>query len=302
MQARTVEDTEISRSGEFERLLADIGYSTIETSTLELKENVPSAKELASLMSAFANTDGGIIIIGVTDNFRIVGVPEGVPLENLYQEACSSLRPRPLMNYRFVDIAGKQIFIITIQKYPAPILTEDQRYYVRKGNQTSLAEEDLIDALSESVPAFKTNILNSLGEEPHAEKSGEIGDASLSQNVDFGPHNIFSGPIGDVAGRDIYKSVHETIMLKSNLDLNELLKDTIERTRNDLTTQRKERLQQARITFIVALIVLVLAIILVFIGVILIFTNKIQAGVVSSVASIVSGIVSSLALAFNTQF
>ncbi len=301
MLSQSVEDTDTLSGDELERLLAEIGYRYVETSSLEIKENVPSAKELARLMAAFANADGGIIIIGMTDNFRIVGVPDDTPLEGLYQEAISSLSPHPLMNYRFADIRGAQIFIITVQKYPVPILTKDQRYYVRKGNKTSLAEEDLIDALSESVPSFKTNILNSLEEEPHAEKSEDIGGASLSQSVVLGSENIFSGSIDEIAGGNINRVVHETIMLKPQLDLNELLKDTIERTRDDLTTQRRERLQQARITFIVALIVLVLAIILVFIGVILIFTNKIQAGVVSSVASIVSGIVSGLALTFNKQ-
>ncbi len=297
---QSVEDTDILSTGNLERLLADIGYKYDETSSLEIKEDIPSAKELGRIMAAFANTEGGVIIIGMTDNFRIVGVPDGVSLESLYNEAFLSLRPHPLMNYRYANIKGMQIFIITVQKYPAPILTEDQQYYVM-ASKKSEPEEVLIDALSESVPSFKANILSSLEEEAHAEEAEDIG--SLSQPVNIGSANMLSGSIGDIAGGEINRNtiVHETVVQKPQLDFNELLKDTIERTRDDLKTQRRERLQQAQITFIVALIVLVLSIVLVFVGVILIFTNKIQAGVVSSVASIVSGVVSGLALAFNKQ-
>src|SRR6266567_4484557 len=95
--------------------------------------------------------------------------------------------------------------------------------------------------------------------------------------------------------------IHEKLEENPQRDINELLKDSIQRTRDDLTAQRKERLQQARITFVAAIVVLILAILLVFVGVVLIFINKTQEGVVSSVASIVSGIVSGLALALNKQ-
>jgi hypothetical protein len=47
--------------------------------------------------------------------------------------------------------------------------------------------------------------------------------------------------------------------------------------------------------------ILILAILLVFVGVVLIFINKTQEGIVSSIASIVSGSISGLALAFNKQ-
>jgi len=75
---QSVEDTDILSTRKLERLLDDIGYKYDETSSLEIKENIPSAKELARIMAAFANTEGGVIIIGMTDNFRIVGVPESL--------------------------------------------------------------------------------------------------------------------------------------------------------------------------------------------------------------------------------
>lgn len=285
-----VEETNILSNDNLERLLADIGYKYVETSPLEIQEHIPSAKELARMMAAFANTEGGVIVIGMTDNFRIVGVPDDVSLESLYREAFSSLHPHPLMNYRFATIKEMRIFIITVQKYPVPVVTEDQQYYVM-ASKTPRAEEDLIDALSASVPSFKVNISGTL-EEPHMEEASGVGNGSA---------NVLSGSIGDIAGGEIKTIVHETIVSKPQLDFHELLKDTIERTRVDLKAQREERIKQAKITFIVALTVMVTSAVLVFIGIIIILIGKIQAGVVSSIASVVCGTVSGLALGFNKQ-
>ncbi len=52
------------------RLLLPRGEST----TLEFKKNVPSPKVLAREISAFANTDGGLIILGVDEDGQIIGV------------------------------------------------------------------------------------------------------------------------------------------------------------------------------------------------------------------------------------
>ena len=56
------------------RLLLRRGEST----TLEFKKNVPSPKVLARELSAFANTDGGLIILDVDEDGQIIGVdPSG---------------------------------------------------------------------------------------------------------------------------------------------------------------------------------------------------------------------------------
>jgi len=155
------------------------------------------------------------------------------------------------MNYRIATVKGMQIFIITVQKYPLPILTEDQQYYVT-GSKKLEPEEVLIEALSESVPSFKANIQSSL-EEAHAEEVEDRG--SLSQTVVVGSSNMFSASISDVVGGEINKNtiVYENVVQKPQLDFNELLKDTIERTGDDLKKGRRERLQQAKITFMTTL-------------------------------------------------
>jgi hypothetical protein len=259
-----------------------------DTETAEYKSEVPNRITLIRDIAAFANTKGGQIFIGYIPAEEGTLKHPGLTDEQVHDAidkvkgVLRFLHPEPILEIRIdTTVENKQFLVVTVQKHPTPVLFSE-RYYVRRENKTTLAEEDLIDALSETVPSIKPNILNS------AEKSLKAQYPDLV--IEWNPET-----------KSFTQVFEETIEEKPNLNLNTLLTESIKRTRDDLTSQRKERLQQARITFMVALVVLVLAILLVFVGVILIFTNQIQAGVVSSVASIVSGIVSGLALAFNKQ-
>ncbi|MDE0012087.1 MAG: ATP-binding protein [Candidatus Poribacteria bacterium] len=45
-----------------------------EDSTIEFKREVPHRDSLADEIAAFANTQGGMILIGIDDNREIVGI------------------------------------------------------------------------------------------------------------------------------------------------------------------------------------------------------------------------------------
>jgi len=261
---------------------------SFDTEIAEYKSDVPNRITLLRDLAAFANTKGGQIFIGFIPTVEGILIHSGLTDEqvrdaiNRVKSVVHNLHPEPLIEIRIdTTLENTQFVVVDVQKHSTPVLY-NERYYVRRGNTTTIAEEDLIDALSETVPSIKPNVLTS------AEKSLTAQYPDLVK--EWYPET-----------KSFTNVFEEMIEEKPNLNLNKLLIESIKFTRDDLTVQRKERLQQARITFIVAFVVLVLAILLVFIGVILIFINKIQAGIVSSVASIVSGIVSSLVLAFNKQ-
>jgi Putative DNA-binding domain len=300
--------------------------NSVNTEPSEHKSNMPSELELARDIAAFANTDGGRISIGYVPtrqallNQKLIGLSDNQvrDVEERIMKALSLLNPRPDVKIEDYDLLpelppnvrlfiadedilfdaldknARKVIFVDVLKSPTPVLLEDARYYVRRGNRTTLAEEELIEALSQSVPSIEPNILNSLQvEERGAEKPEKI----VIPEVDR--------VIGDVAGGDIYKAglgdIHKTLEENPYVDLLNILSESIKRSREELTTQRNERLHQARISFIVALVFLILAMLLVFTGVILIFTVNLQAGVVTSVSSIVSGIVSGLVFNFNKQ-
>lgn len=259
------------------KILKDLGYSFYDGPLSEIKEKMPSAKELARLIASFANADGGTIIVGLREDFTIVGVPEDTAVQNIVEETSYFLTPRPLMKYRFVEVEGKRIFIITVQKNQGPILSEDNRYYVRKGDASVLMEENLIAGLATAVPSIKPNILSSLGVKEPAPETVE--DTSK-----------------------FTKLVHEKLEETKNISkLYEILLEPIKRSRDETTRQLNDCRWKKRLTFVVALVSLTIAMLLIFIGVILIFTNHQQVGVISTIAGFLSGIISGLAFTFNKQ-
>lgn len=59
-----------------------------ESQTVEFTERLPPDNILAKLLVAFANTDGGIILIGIGDNCEIIGMSKkevSVALKRLQQ-------------------------------------------------------------------------------------------------------------------------------------------------------------------------------------------------------------------------
>src|SRR5262245_46673150 len=64
-----------------------------ESDKVEFKAFVPTEDAVAKVLVAFANTNGGTLIIGVKDDATIVGVPEDQikPTVEALRRMCSSL-------------------------------------------------------------------------------------------------------------------------------------------------------------------------------------------------------------------
>jgi ABC-type lipoprotein export system ATPase subunit len=81
----------------------------------------------------------------------------------------------------------------------------------------------------------------------------------------------------------------------------EELKESIKHNKDGLATRHRERVLQTNIAYYVSLICLILGVLLVFTGVILIFIGKLEGGLLTTVSSVISSIVSGLAFIFNKQ-
>lgn len=131
---------------------------------IEYKLTVPQPSILARGIASFANTEGGRIIIGVADEGNIVGLSAETLAKapRLIEQASHFLQPQPSLHYHVEEIDGKSLVIIEVQNYNAPITTEDQRYYIRRGTSNVLLEEDFITRLVTAVPGLQSNVLKSL--------------------------------------------------------------------------------------------------------------------------------------------
>lgn len=111
---------------------------------LDFKFEINDARKIAKTLSAFSNTDGGRLLIGVKDNGRISGVKSD---EEYYMvESAASLNCKPELNFDFRNhtIEGKHVLEIYIP--PArvkPVYARDEKNrwmaYQRVADQNMLA-------------------------------------------------------------------------------------------------------------------------------------------------------------------
>ena len=116
---------------------------------LDFKFEVSDSKKIARTLSAFANTDGGRLLIGVKDNGNIAGVRSE---EEFYMiEAASNMYTKPNVPFKATrwEINGKtvlEIYIVPSDKKPHMAPDKDDKYkaYIRVADENKLANEVLL--------------------------------------------------------------------------------------------------------------------------------------------------------------
>ncbi len=94
-----------------------------ENQELDFKHSINDSKKIARSLAAFANTDGGKLLVGVRDNGSIAGVRSD---EEFYMvQAAADLYCKPALQFetKVWEIEGKTILEITIPKISAEKLT-----------------------------------------------------------------------------------------------------------------------------------------------------------------------------------
>lgn len=116
---------------------------------LDFKFEVSDSKKIARTLSAFANTDGGRLLIGVKDNGNISGVRSE---EEYYMiEAASKMYTRPEVPFEATrwDINGKTVLEVYIapsleKPHLAPDKEDKYKAYIRVADENILANEILM--------------------------------------------------------------------------------------------------------------------------------------------------------------
>lgn len=122
---------------------------------LDFKFEVSDSKKIARTLSAFANTDGGRLLIGVKDNGSISGIRSE---EEYYMiEAASNMYTQPQVDFsaKRWDINGKTVLEIYIapgeeRPYLAPDKEGRYKAYIRVADENILANEVLVLAWKKS--------------------------------------------------------------------------------------------------------------------------------------------------------
>lgn len=125
--------------------------STGESSFLEFKHKVASPEKIAREIAAFANTNGGTILIGVSDNGELVGTESYMEEEFWLEEAAKLCVPAIDIHMELLNIGNKDIVIVEVpeaEKKPVYLKGKKRRkVFVRQADESMLANEELIEVM-----------------------------------------------------------------------------------------------------------------------------------------------------------
>ncbi len=126
-----------------------------EDSTTQFKEKIVHSKELAKEFVAFSNSEGGVIIFGVSDNGIIKGL-ENRTIELIGQlvgnVANENVKPPIHPNTQNISIEGKKLIVVNIsQGINKPYATSSGDYYIKSSSdKKKISQEQLRRLFAES--------------------------------------------------------------------------------------------------------------------------------------------------------
>ncbi len=110
----------------------------------DFKYRVADAVKLARSVSAFANTDGGRLLIGVRDDGHLSGVRSEEEIYMMHQAAWRYCRPQASIRFDTFHAEGRTIVVATVPKAerrPVSALDEEgrSRAYIRIADENIVA-------------------------------------------------------------------------------------------------------------------------------------------------------------------
>ena len=142
---------------------------------LEFKERVPKPKNIAQLISAFSNSDGGMILLGVGEKGAVFGVQNLDEAMNRISLALDLIKPRLDIKTSVETIDGKAVVVLSIHRSEKAPHSVNNLVFQRRGTALVPADSSsLYSAItkdSDSLDSVHTKItrLTQLIEEQNAQ-------------------------------------------------------------------------------------------------------------------------------------
>ena len=105
-----------------------------EGETVEFKEQIPKTVELAKVLVALANKEGGTVLIGVSDNGTVVGTSFNDKMNRLISDVASNNCEPPIrIETELVEIDGKGVLLIHVPR-SNELHSAKGQFYIKTGS------------------------------------------------------------------------------------------------------------------------------------------------------------------------
>lgn len=102
-------------------------FKNFKDSKVAFKAVLPPSGNIARLISAFGNTEGGYIILGVTQNqsgLSIHGLSSDFRVSEIVHQAIDKVAPRPTVSYDYITFNSTQLFAIKVEPSPESLMVD----------------------------------------------------------------------------------------------------------------------------------------------------------------------------------
>jgi len=114
-----------------------------ESETIEFKKSLSEWRKIIETASAFSNTKGGIILVGVDDEGKVHGLTIGKnTIEDLTNKILTNTEPRIYPEINLATFEDKKIIVIKVEKFPYDVVLAFGRPFKRVGKSTVRMSKD----------------------------------------------------------------------------------------------------------------------------------------------------------------
>jgi hypothetical protein len=144
----------------------------VQSATLEYKAVLPPSRSMAQIISSFANTEGGYLILGISDKggtIEVSGLSEDFHANTITHKALDILIPQPKVRYQYISFNGKKLYVIKVEKADSPVAIEG-KIYKRAGREIKLTNPVeitfkangyiRIESINKQLEIYKSNATN----------------------------------------------------------------------------------------------------------------------------------------------
>jgi ATP-dependent DNA helicase RecG len=144
--------------------------------------------QIAEYVAAFANADGGTLVLGVEDDGALTGCPHpDDEVEKLLRAPEARLSP-PQRAGRVVDLGGVKLLVFDVSPAPRAVMVTGDGFPRREGDSVIQASEDLINRLKDAGQVGSPEARVARGD------LTDLDDQALSRAMEAGG---FGGPPGE---------------------------------------------------------------------------------------------------------